>query len=175
MMFAFGVIAVLTLLLIYFVIKNQQANAEIRELKTLARRTNRQLAVVSGSTNMLTAGMQVTLQKRLQAAHKRGFVSENDAKVLNHIFIEFENVIKACFQKGQTVEEALKELLAGEEVSLEDVKEVVKKYPKEVRLAWTKNTAEGFILSMTKMSELFTPQSKPAQQEDAQTVETSDQ
>ncbi|MFC3095427.1 hypothetical protein DRW07_16340 [Alteromonas sediminis] len=158
MMFAFGVIAVLTLLLIYFVIKNQQANTEIRELKSIARRTNRQLAVVSGSTTMLTAGMQVTLQKRLQAAHKRGFVSEGDAKVLNHLFIEFENVIKACFQKGQTVEEALSELLAGEDVSLEDVKAVVKKYPKEVRLAWSKNTAEGFILSMTKMSELFTPQ-----------------
>jgi hypothetical protein len=55
--------------------------------------------------------------------------------------------------------------LADQEVSVQDVKDVIKKYPKEVRLAWTKNNAEGLIVSLTKLSEMLVPTKKNAKQE----------
>lgn len=162
----FSIIAILTLLLIFMFVKNQQHYKAIEDLRNQLKRSTRHLNNVALSTNVLTAGTQTNLLKRLNAAHKRGFVSEQDASVLNHIFLEFETIVARCLEKGFTLEEAIKEMLQGQELTLQEVKDTIKKFPKEVRLAWSKNTVDGFILATQNISEQLMPtEIKPAQNE----------
>ena len=51
----------------------------------------------------------------------------------------------ACCEKGMSLEESLNKALQNEEVTLEEIREVVKALPGNVRMVWAKNTADGFI------------------------------
>lgn len=51
----------------------------------------------------------------------------------------------ACCEKGMSLEESLNKALQNEEVTLEEIREVVKALPSNVRMVWSKNTADGFI------------------------------
>ena len=42
-------------------------------------------------------------------------------------------------------EESLNKVLLNEEVTLEEIREVVKALPSNIRMVWAKNTADGFI------------------------------
>lgn len=165
MMFAFGVIAALTLLLIFLFIKLQSSQKEANILRLEIRKTSRHVSQVTASKDALALTWQNTLINRLDAAHKRGLVNEQDANVLRTLFEGFSDLLHGCLNQGNTVEEGLIKYLADTELSVQDVKDVIKKYPKEVRLAWTKNNAEGLIVALTKLSEMLAPTKKTVKTE----------
>ena len=165
MMFAFGVIAALTLLLIFLFIKLQSAQKEAAQLRIEARKTLRHVGHVTASKDMLALTWQSTLLSRVSTAQKRALLSEQDANVLTILFQGFSDLLHGCLNEGHTLEEGLVRYLADKDISVQDVKDVIKKYPKEVRLSWTKNNAEGLIVSLTKLSEMLVPKKKKSQQE----------
>jgi translation initiation factor 6 (eIF-6) len=57
----------------------------------------------------------------------------------------FSTIVMACCEKGMSFEESLNKVLLNEEVTLEEIREVVKALPSNVRMVWSKNTADGFI------------------------------
>jgi hypothetical protein len=165
MIFAFGVIAALTLLLIFLFIKLQSSQKEVAQLRIEARKTLRHVGHVTASKDMLALTWQNTLVNRVIAAQKRALLSEQDAKVLGVVSEGFSDLLYGCLNEGRTLEEGLLRHIEDKDITLQDVKDVIKKYPKEVRLAWTKNNAEGLIVSFTKLSEMLVPSMKKNQQE----------
>ena len=57
----------------------------------------------------------------------------------------FSTIVMTCCEKGMSFEESLNKVLLNEEVTLEEIREVVKALPSNVRMVWAKNTADGFI------------------------------
>ncbi|WP_287010835.1 hypothetical protein [Alteromonas sp.] len=57
----------------------------------------------------------------------------------------FSTIVMNCCEKGDSLEESLKKALSNEEISLEGIQLVVKDLPSNLRMLWSKNTADGFI------------------------------
>ncbi|WP_394224262.1 hypothetical protein [Alteromonas gracilis] len=145
MIVAFGVIGLLILFLIYFVLRAQNLQKEL----TLSRHSNKQ------STNkvnfayrnlvLVTDALEKNLTARIESAYKSRLIDQEQYNALHALMRNFSNIVMTCCEKGMSFEESLKKALLNEEVTLEEIREVVKALPSNVRMVWSKNTADGFI------------------------------
>lgn len=159
----FAVVSVLVLLLVFFIIKLQSSQKEISLLRLQSKKSLRHSNQINASKDILALTWQHTLLSRLHSGLKRASVSEQDGKVLETLFAGFSDLLHLCINEGSTLEEALIKYLSNKEgLVLQDVKEVVKKYPQDIRLAWSKNNVEGLIVTFTKLSERIDPTLSPA-------------
>lgn len=160
MIYSIALIAILTMMLIFLITKNQQVRSHARELQGRIRQQSRAYKLINNASKILINTTQTTLIQKLQAAYKRGIISESDANILKHLLVEFNTLLDLCIHKGTTLEEALGYVNSQSEISVEDISNLMRTYPQDVRLAWSKNNAEGLIIAMTKISALFMPQAK---------------
>lgn len=154
----FTIVAALTMLLIFLVIRLQNSQKVINNLKFQTKKTQRQVSHLNTGKSVLALTWQATLLNRLQASRKRALVSEQDGSVLELLFAGFSELLESCLNEGDTLEESITKYLSDKpDVDLQAVKDVIKKFPQDIRLAWSKNNAEGLILSFTKISERIDP------------------
>lgn len=154
----FSIVAALTMLLIFLVIRLQNSQKLVNDLKFQTKKNQRQVSQLNTGKSILALTWQATLLSRLQASRKRASVSEQDGMVLELLFAGFSELLENCLNEGDTLEESMNKYLVDKpDVNLQAVKDVVKKFPQDIRLAWSKNNAEGLILSFTKISERIDP------------------
>lgn len=158
----FSIISILTLLLIFFIVKYQGAQKEVNEARLVSRKTQRHANQLNSSKDVLAQTWQNALISRLHSAQKRAVLGEQDFAVLELLFCGFSDLLHGCLNESKTMEESLKAYLQDKDIVLQDVKEVVKKFPQDIRLSWSKNTAEGLIIAFTKISERIDPTQQQA-------------
>ncbi len=144
-MIAFGIIGVLSLVLIYFVLRFQNAQRELVLTRSSARTANKKANRAFRNIMALANEEQTTLLIKLQSAHTSGLIKTSDFQRLEVLFSHFATVVMLCSEKDASVEEAINHAFRREETTLQDVREVVKNMPSDVRMSWSKNSCEGFI------------------------------
>ncbi|MEW9798064.1 hypothetical protein [Alteromonas sp. CYL-A6] len=154
-MISFSIIGILSLLLIYFVLRFQNVQRELvvaqGNAKALSKRTKYALRTVL----LLASEQQQDIMGRLETANSKGLIKAKDYEHLHTLFSYFTDIVMACCEKDATVEEAIKFVLRGKDTSLQDVKDVIKNMPSEVRLSWSRNTAESFISACGNIARSF--------------------
>lgn len=142
---AFGIIGLLTLFLIYFVLRIQNLQRELALTRHSVKQSNSKVNYAYHNLVLVTDALEKAYTSRIESAFKSKLIEQNQYNALLPLMRNFSTVVMLCNERGATLEEALKKALASESTSFEDVIEVVKPLPSNVRMAWSKNTADGFI------------------------------
>lgn len=161
-----SIILFTVLLLIYFVLKNQTLQRELREFKYQARTAQKTARFALSTIDSLAQQVQKILQSQLESAHKRGLVKGDDHARIKAIFDGFETVIMSCCEHGSTIEEGVSRSLSGSDYSLEDINKFIATMPSEVRLAWVKNNVGSYVVACTNINNvIMNPNSKRTSEE----------
>ncbi len=163
-MLAFGVIGILVLLMIYFVMRIQTLQQEVTSLRSSSKsQTKRANHALKGLTEMVLRLQQVYSQN-IETASSKGLISGQQQTVLQFLTHHFAEIVMDCWQHNSTTEEALnRQLESNQDVTMEDLQEFLRQQPSQIRIAWSKNTPEGFIsvceaLSHSAMGKPLQPQ-----------------
>ncbi len=149
----FSIIGLLVIALIYFVLRAQNYQRELILARSTAKSNANRAKVAFTNMVMTTTELQNVFSQRLEAAHSKGLLKNEDYKAANTLIKHFSQIVMDCCEKGRTVEEALTRGLKNEAVSLSDIKNFIKEQPSDVRVAWSKNTPDGFITACNSLSQ----------------------
>lgn len=152
MIFAFGVIGLLVLLLIYFSLHMQNMQRELSLARASAKQNNNKATHAYKNLLQVTDALQRNYLYRIDRALKSQLITQQQHDVLKPLLINFSTIVMDCCEKGATIEEALNQILTYTEISLKDIHKVIKEMPSPIRIAWSQNTMDGFI----KACELIT-------------------
>lgn len=144
-MIAFGVIGFLVLILIYFVVRQQSMQAELKKLRNQMKSLDSQSKFSLSALVMLSGQVQKIYQTRLDSLQKHALISSDDHRYASFIVSQVEFVIMQCCEKRSTVEEALTLGLANTELDMESINKYIAKQPSDIRIPWCKNTVGGFV------------------------------
>lgn len=165
MMFAYSIVGILVLLLIYFVVRGQGVQRELAVTRN-GMRVNAKKAHLAATNLLLVSNeLQRVYLGRVETAQRKGVISTGNYTVLSILMRNFSRIIMDCSEKGATVEEALTHALNTEDISLDDVKEYIKTCPSEVRMPWVKNTPSGFVSACNSLTQNLMGTEKPANKE----------
>lgn len=151
-MLAFAIIGVLVLLLIFFVMRSQSLLKQLNMSSSTIRQQSKKSQFAMANVQLLADQLQKQVRNQLAASRKRGLIGEKQGEVFEFIFSNITQVVLACCEKSATVEEALTNALKETPVTMEQVREVIKEQPSDVRVAWCKNTVDGFIIACNQIS-----------------------
>lgn len=147
MVAVFSIIGFMVLLLIYFVVRQQSLRRELSQAKHVAKATEQQSQVIFNSLSVLSNELQKSLLERLNTTQKHGLISKDDHQIISFILGKFSFIIGYCSERDATVEEAVKKALESSEYDLQTISQFVARQPNEVKIPWTKNQLNGFIIS----------------------------
>jgi hypothetical protein len=145
MIVAFGVIGVLILLLIYFVLRAQNLQKELILSRSSNKQSNSRVNYVQRNLVLVTDALEQNLLQRLQSLYKSRLINQDQYNALLPLMTHFSTIVMNCCEKGDSLEESLTKALSNEEMSIEGLQLVVKELPSNLRMLWSKNTADGFI------------------------------
>lgn len=145
MIVAFGVIGLLLLTLIYFVLHAQNLQKELALSRHSTKQSNNKVTHAYRNLVLVTDALEKNLTFRIESAFKSRLINQAQYDVLHTLMRNFSTIVMTCCEKGFSFEESLNKVLAYEEITMEDIKEVVKELPSNVRMVWSKNTSDGFI------------------------------
>jgi len=146
MIIAFGLIGlVLLLILVFFMFRIQNMQRELALTRSSAKQSSSKVTYAYRNLVMVTDALEKAYASRIDSAYKSRLISQQQHAALMPLMLSFSSVVMNCNEKGATLAEALDQALASTEVSQDDVREVIKEMPSNVRMAWSKNSAEGFI------------------------------
>ncbi|WP_246223139.1 hypothetical protein [Alteromonas profundi] len=145
MMVTFSVIGFLILIVGYMALRMQNMQKEITLSRSSAKQNNSKASHAYRTLVMVTEALGKNLATRIDNAFKRHLITQQQHLVLMLLMSNFSNIVMQCSEKSATVEEALSRILKTETLSFVDIQDVIKEMPSNIRVAWSKNTAEGFI------------------------------
>ena len=145
MIVTMSIVGFLVLALVYFVIRAQSVEKELKRTKQQAKSLNTQAKQASTCANMLAIEMQRSLLEKLDAAHKRMLISGSDYTRARALFCRLDKVVQLYSEQSIPVSQALKTAFKGSDPSFNDVCQYITTMPTEVKLAWSRNDMHSFI------------------------------
>lgn len=150
-----SIIMFTVLLAVFFAVKNQALQKELREYQYQARTAQKTVRFTLSTIDALAQQVQKILQSQLDGAYKRGLVAGEDYNKIKAIFNGFETVIMSCCEHGSTVEEAISRSLKGSEYDIQDINKFIAGMPAEVKLAWVKNQVNNYVVACTNITSII--------------------
>lgn len=145
MVLAFSIIGLLVLTLIYFLVRHQASQTEIRALRHQMKSLDSQSRFSLSALTTLASQLQRIYLTRLENLQKHALIGSEDFAIAKFIMNQVEFIVMQCCEKRATIEEALNKTLENSEFSIEQINKYIAKQPSEIRIPWCKNTVGGFI------------------------------
>ena len=165
---AFAVMGVLLLFSVYLVLRMQNLQRELALTRTSAKQSNSKVSHAYRNLVLVTEALEKNLSTRTENAFKRRLINAQQHAAFMVLMSNFSTIVMACCEKGASLEEALNQVLKNEELSLTDLQEVLKEMPSNVRMAWSKNSADGFIAACQLITITISGTTKSAAQKEHQ-------
>lgn len=153
-MVTFGVIGFLVLILIYFVLRSQNLQKELRQFQHQLKTTDSQSKFTLQSMGVISKELQKSYISRLAASKRSALISEEDFELANGILNRFDYVVMQCCERNATIEEAVNNSLEGGSHDIEQIKQFIAKQPKEIKVPWCQNSIAGYITACHNISSL---------------------
>lgn len=153
MIFAFSVIGILVLALIFLVLRSQNMQKELALTRNTVKSNSKKITYAFHNLVLMSKELQKVYATRVDSAHKKGLLSGAEHGILSLIMHNFSQIVMDCCEKGDTVEEALSKALKDGDITMEHVRELIKEKPSEIRVAWCKNTVDGFMAACQGLSQ----------------------
>ena len=151
MIVTLAVVGFLVLVLIYFFVRSQAVERELKQTKHQAKVVGSQAKQALVSVDVLALEIQKSLLERLDAAKKRKLIDGDNYERAKALFLRFERVIMLCSEQGLSVSEALKKVFIKSDRSFDDVCEFISELPQDVKLAWSRNDVNSFVTACSNI------------------------
>lgn len=145
MIVVFSIFGLVVLTLTYFVLHAQNLQKELTLLRHSNKQTSNKVNYAYRNLVLVTDVLEKIFTSRVDTAFKSRLIDQQQYNALHALMRNFSSIVMNCCEKGFSFEESLKKVLTYEEVTLREVKEVVKDLPSNARIMWAKNTSDGFI------------------------------
>ncbi|NCP63482.1 MAG: hypothetical protein GW763_01650 [Paraglaciecola sp.] len=150
-MLVFGIIGILVLVLIFLVLRLQNANREVQKLKFSLRSLQNQTRYTLGALLTMSKQLQYNYKLKLDGLRHHGLLHGDDLLAAQFLIDNFVVVVTQCCERNASVEEALKKALEGSPFSMARIQQFVASQAVEVRVPWSKNNLEGFMSACNNM------------------------
>lgn len=151
-MISAGIIAILFMILIYFVVRGQGLQREIKLANNASKSSGRKVKQTQKQLVFMAHELQQIFLSRLESVNKRGLLKQDDYQIAFFILNRFEFIVMNCAEHGNTVEEAVNKSLQNQAIKLEQINEFIKEQPSEIRVAWCQNKLDGFVAACRGIS-----------------------
>lgn len=151
-MISAGIIAFMLMIIIYFVIRSQGLQREIKLATNASKSSGRKLKQTQKQLVFMAHELQTIFLSRLESVNKRGLLKQDEYQIAYFILNRFEFVVMNCAEHGSTVEEAVSKSLQSQAVKIEQINEFIKEQPSEVRMAWCQNKLDGYVAACRGIS-----------------------
>ena len=151
-MISAGIIALLLMVIVYFFVRTQGYQREIKLANNASKSSNRALKLTQKQLVFMASELQRIFLSRLESQNKRALLKQEDYQIAFFILNRFDFIVMNCAEHGSTVEEAVNKSLQNQAVKLEQINEYIKAQPSEIRIAWCQNTLDGFIAACRGIS-----------------------
>ncbi|WP_088331072.1 hypothetical protein [Lacimicrobium sp. SS2-24] len=151
-MLLFGLCGLLVVIVIYLVIRTQMLQQELNQQKLWQKSADKQRRYLLQNMGYLSAELQNNLIKGLNKTHQHRLISQRDYELALFILNNTSNIVLMCFEKGLTVQEAMKKLTNSSGIDMEELRKFIAEQPNPVRMAWSKNQPSGFIRACSLIS-----------------------
>ena len=116
-----GVIGFLILLTIYFVMKAQSLQKEVKQYKYSLKSNDSAAKFTSKTLVLVTNELQKSYLSKLNTAKKHGLLKPEDFELANFILSSAAYVTTQCCEHKTTVEEAIKKALGESHFEMNDI------------------------------------------------------
>ena len=116
-----SIIALLVIMLIFFVLRGQNMQRELALTRQSAKTNAKKVNYAYTSLVVVTNNLQQIFVSRVEKAHQRALISEDQYGILSILASQYSRVVMDCCEKEATVEEALKKSLKKTAVTIEEV------------------------------------------------------
>ena len=151
-MISAGIIAIMFIVLIYFVVRGQGLQREVKLAQNSVKSSQRKAKLTQRQLAFTAAELQRIYASRLESLNKRGLISQDEYKIANVIIKHVEFVVMKCDEHGMTVEEAVTQAIKNQNLKIDQINEFIKAQPSDIRMAWCQNTVDGFIAACRGIS-----------------------
>lgn len=145
MIIALSVIGFLILILIYFFVRAQAIERELKQTMHQAKIAGSQAKQALMSVDVLALEIQKSLLEKLDAAQKRKLIDGDNYNCAKALFSKFERVVMLCSEFGMSVSEATKKSFTNSDPDFDKICEYVGSLPNEVKLPWSRNDINSFV------------------------------
>lgn len=150
-----AVVAVMVLLVTFFVVKFQRIQKVLKVQRRYAKSLEGQVKGTLASTTTIVNELQKMLLTRLEDAKRRNLVSGEQYNTVKILYENMDGVVKQCCDKGFTVAEAAGKTFANTSPNIEEIKAFISEQPDEVKLQWSRNTVNHFISASIKIADVI--------------------
>lgn len=168
-----SVIAVMIILLTYLIVRGQTMQRELALTRHSAKTNAIKVRYAFTSLVVVTNNLQQIFVSRVERAHQRKLINKEDYAAARALANQYSRIMMDCCEKGASVEEAIKKSVQPYEISMVDVKALIKKQPSNIRMSWTKNTPDGFTAAMNNLTNYINGDHKKAEEDQASEVRAS--
>lgn len=154
MLFAIlAVIAFMVLLVIYFFVRSQSVEKELKVQKNQLKLSEGQAKSALVATATIVSELQKILLSRIDAAKRRNLIGGQQYEATKTLYEHMDRMVMLCCEKGSTVAEAADKVFASTSPNIEEIKAFISDRPSDVRMQWSRNTANSFISACVKIAD----------------------
>lgn len=150
-----AVIAFMVLLVIYFFVRSQSVEKELKVQKSQSKSSENQAKNALMSTASIVTELQKMLISRLEAAKRRNLVAGKQYDAAKTVYENMDKIVMQCCERGSTVSEACDKTFANTSPNIEEIKTFISEQPNDVRMQWTRNTVNSFISACVKIIDII--------------------
>ncbi len=147
-----SVIAGLVILVTFLIVRGQNMQRELALTRHSAKTNASKVRYAFTSLVVVTNNLQQIFISRVERAHQKKLINEEEYAAACALANQYSRIMMDCCEKGATVEEAVKKSMQPYQISMLDLKNLIKNQPSDVRLSWTKNTPDAFTTAMNNMT-----------------------
>ncbi|MCU7554823.1 hypothetical protein OCL06_09445 [Alteromonas sp. ASW11-19] len=168
-----SVVAGLVILLTFLIVRGQNMQRELALTRHSAKTHATKVRYAFTSLVVVTNNLQQIFISRVERAHQKKLINEEDYAAARALANQYSRIMMDCCEKGATVEEAVKKSMQPYQISMLDLKNLIKNQPNDVRVSWTKNTPDGFTAAMNNLTNYINGDHKKAEEDQASEIRAS--
>lgn len=142
---AFSVLAFVLLFLLYFAIRSQKLERELKANRQTLKANSKQLRSSMKALLVLADEMQQVYMHRFNSAYHKGLLSQDNHIVGSVLLANLAFVIIQCCEYRNTVEQAVTKAISSAGLPIGQVNNFIALQPNKVKLAWSQNSLDGFL------------------------------
>lgn len=152
MTIAFSIVAILILVVIYYVIQNQALANELIKQKNINKQLGKNAKAALSGLSITCIELQKLYLARIADSKRHGLLTEEN---YNHAFFVISKlgfVIMRAIEMDISIERALQQACSASPYKSSEIKKFISQQPNEVRMAWSQNTVVGYMSAISRLS-----------------------
>ena len=151
---AFAIMAVLVLVVIYYVIQHQALTSELKRQTLANKQLGKNAKGALSGLSITCVELQKVYLKRVGESKRHGLLTENEYNHAFFIISKLGFVIMRAIETDTSIEHALQQACNASPYKASEIKKFIANQPTEVRMAWSQNTVVGYMSAIDRLSHI---------------------